>query len=101
MNNIEATVSDFISRAYDNCLKSAAKLKTEKGRDNRISRFAEEMKSAFEKADSFWSGDTMRPHYNGILFTENNMNEVLQLESKSVDWSKITEDNCIMQQKQV
>lgn len=92
LGNLESTVSSFISRAYNSCLMSASKLKTEKGRANRISRFAEEMRKAFEKADTFWPGDNMKPHYTGVLYTEENLKEVQQLASNQVDWSMVSQE---------
>lgn len=86
-DNIELTVSDFIKRAYQHNLKSAAKLKTEKGRHERMMRNYGEMKSSFDKASSFWNGDNFRPSYGGILYTENNSEELQQIYEKPIDWS--------------
>lgn len=54
-----------------------------------MNRFFDEMKSAFEKADTYWPGNTMLPHYNGVLFTDKNLYELQQLADMAIDWSTV------------
>lgn len=93
LTNIETTVNAFIHRSYISCLQAAAKLKTEKGREDRVNRYFDEIKYAFENAQEFWQGDKMRPRYSGALFTERNYDEVLSLEGKTIDWSEFLPTN--------
>lgn len=76
ISNLENTVDDFITRAHDASEAKANALKTEKGRHTRREKFANSLVSAFDCADTFWTGDSVRPHYTGPLFTEKNYKRV-------------------------
>lgn len=79
LSNIEQTVRDFTQRTYSKHLASAAELKTERGRTARMQKCFAEMETAFLNSDSYWSGDSVRPHYEGELYTDVNMEELQKL----------------------
>ncbi|MGN0629985.1 MAG: hypothetical protein ACI4JN_01540, partial [Ruminococcus sp.] len=72
-NDLESSVNAFIDRAYDAQIKKACSLKTEQGKINSLNKFFDSMFAAFESADTLWSGDSVREHYVGKLFTSGNM----------------------------
>lgn len=84
LGNLNATVNDFIDRSYSKTLEDASKLKTETAKRNRVVKYSTAMLSAFEMANSFWSGNNMYPHYEGNLFTDDNLNRVKEI-AASVD----------------
>ena len=74
--NIEATVDDFITRAVEaNDIKVAA-LKTNKAKTRNRDDFAVKLISAFDCANTFWTGNHGFPHYSGKLFTPSNYKRV-------------------------
>lgn len=87
--NMEQTVRDFTTRTYSKQLLSAAELKTERGRNARMQKCFTEMEASFLKSDSYWSGDSLRPHYNGKLYTDTNMEELRQIYEAPIDWENI------------
>ena len=74
--NLEATVNDFIDRADEDNLRKLARLKTEQARRRNRVDFAIKLISAFDCANTFWSGkyspSRSYPHYTGPLFTQAN-----------------------------
>lgn len=76
ISNLDATVNDFIDRAVDANNKKLSSLKTEKARKRNREDFAVKLISAFDCANTFWSGKWSQsrtfPHYTGPLFTQNN-----------------------------
>lgn len=80
INNLEATVNDFIDRAVVANNDKLASLKTEKARKRNRENFAIKLISAFDCAHTFWSGNFSQsrsyPHYTGPLFTSNNYKRV-------------------------
>ena len=80
IRNLEATVNDFIDRAVAANKRKVLALKTEKARKRNREDFAIKLISAFDCANSFWSGSISQtryyPHYTGPLFTRNNYQRV-------------------------
>lgn len=79
LTKLEDNVNEFLDRAIADNQKNIAALKTEKGKKSKELKFAESLVSAFDCANSFWSGDGTMPHYVGSLFTENNYKRVKKL----------------------
>lgn len=81
LDNLEATVDDFIDRAVAANNQKVASLKTEKARIRNRKDFAIKLIAAFDCAHTFWSGNFSKsrvyPHYTGPLFTQNNYRRVL------------------------
>ena len=80
INNLEATVDDFIDRAVEANNEKIASMKTAKARERNREDFAIKLISAFNSAHSFWTGSfspsKTYPHYTGPLFTPNNYKRV-------------------------
>jgi len=80
LNNLEATVNDFIDRAVAANDGKLSTLKTEKARKKNREDFAIKLISAFDCAHTFWSGSISQsrsyPHYTGPLFTTSNYKRV-------------------------
>ena len=76
ISNMEATVNDFIDRALAANQQKINSLKTESTRQNNRVKFVTSLISAFDRANTFWSGSYSQtriiPHYAGPLFTPNN-----------------------------
>lgn len=80
IRNLEAIVNDFIDRAVAANERKVLALKTEKARKRNREDFTIKLISAFDCANSFWSGSIGQtryyPHYTGPLFTRNNYQRV-------------------------
>lgn len=80
IHNMEVTVNDFIDRAVTANQQKLASLKTEKAKQNNHEKFAETLITAFDHANTFWTGSFSQtrayPHYTGPLFTANNYQRV-------------------------
>lgn len=80
LDNLEATVDDFIDRAVAANNQKVASLKTEKARVRNRKDFAIKLIAAFDCAHTFWTGSFSQsrvyPHYTGPLFTPNNYRRV-------------------------
>lgn len=80
INNLEATVNDFIDRAVLANDRKIAALKTESAKKRNREAFAIKLISAFDCANTFWSGNFSQsrayPHYTGPLFTVSNYKRV-------------------------
>lgn len=74
--NLDATVNDFIDRAFAANQAKIASLKTEKAKRANYEKFVDSLISAFDCAHTFWPGDRGFPHYSGPLFTEVNYRRV-------------------------
>ncbi len=70
---LEKSVNDFIDRSFYNQIQKTEKLKTDKSKENSMKRYIEKMQSAFQNANSFWSGNTGEEHYKGRLYTPSNI----------------------------
>lgn len=83
LENLDKTVDAFITRAYETELEAAAKLKTDKGKEGRMSKFYERMLSAFDSSHTFWTGSYTRsgpmPHYTGELYRKENYERLVQM----------------------
>lgn len=79
ISNLGETVDKFITRAYNKQVEKSSKLKTETGKQKSNKKFAENLKDAFDHADSFWAGHETQVHYEGQLFTEQNYQRVLSI----------------------
>lgn len=72
-NDLESSVNAFIDRAYEAQIIKTCSLKTEQGKINSLNKFFDSMFAAFECANTFWTGDSVKVHYVGELFTSGNM----------------------------
>ena len=85
IQNMEATVDDFITRAISANQDKLNALKTEKAKRANYEKFVTSLVSAFDCANTFWTGNFSGignkplPHYRGPLFTENNYRRVKSL----------------------
>lgn len=79
INNLEATVDNFIDRALDANKQKIASLKTEKARERNNDNFTSALIAAFDCAHTFWKGDRGFPHYDGPLYTDANYLRVKDL----------------------
>ncbi len=79
VTNLWEIVDGFITRAYNKQREKAAKLKTDNGKQKSNAKFAAELKSAFDHANSFWPGHKNQVHYEGPLFTDKNYQRVLSI----------------------
>ena len=73
IDGLEDSVGAFIERSYQKNLEKAQALKTEKGQQARMQKYAQTMFDAFDSASDFWEGYEGRPHYSGKLYTEGNL----------------------------
>lgn len=78
-SNLYEIVNNFITRSYNKQREKASKLKTDSGKQKSNAKFAAELKSAFDHADSFWIGHANQAHYQGPLFTDENYQRVLSI----------------------
>ena len=76
LSNLDATVHDFIERSHHQAVQKAEAMKTEKGKLNTLSKYADSLSAAFDTANTFWTGNTGCPHYTGTLYTANNLAQV-------------------------
>lgn len=79
VNNIEYIVDSFIDRVVSDNKNKVAKLKTPSAIYRNTEKCLIALISAFDCANTFWSGNSLAPHYNGYLYTEANYNKVLGL----------------------
>lgn len=71
-NDLGSSVKAFIDRTYEAQILKTCNLKTQQGKVNSLNKYFDSMFSAFECANTFWSGDSTRAHYTGNLFTDSN-----------------------------
>lgn len=80
IDNLDATVNNFIDRALEANKQKIDSLKTESAKQNNRAKFASALMSAFNSANSFWSGSSSQtrfiPHYTGSLYTQNNYQRI-------------------------
>lgn len=81
LDNLESTVNDFIDRSYQKAIFDSKKLKTTRGRENKLSAYFSSLDAAFELSHTFWEGNKGFPHYSGPLYTENNYMKLKDLEN--------------------
>lgn len=86
MDNLEATVNDFLDRSFADACQKVETLKTEKAKQSRREKYVDSINSAFECANTFWGGNMMYPHYTGCLYTEGNVQHFKSL-IKSNEWT--------------
>lgn len=87
LNNLEHQVNLFIDRTYEKQQEKMSKLKTEKSKANSFEKYAENMRASFKSANNFWQGSSISSHYNGKLYTQNNilyLEKVLEKGNKSL-----------------
>ena len=72
INNLEATVNDFIDRSIIAHVEKNEHLKEEKTKDQKLYKHISSMLLDFEESNRFWQGNGMFPHYSGLLYTEAN-----------------------------
>lgn len=78
-NGLEKTVFVFIDRYMADTKEKVSKLKTEKGKQNKYDSLVTKLMSAFDCADTFWTGNGIYPHYTGPLYTQSNYDFVKQI----------------------
>lgn len=83
-NETETMVNDMIERTYSKESECASKLKTDKAKINRMTKYFEKMEEAFAKSDTYWVGWNFvsghkLPHYKGELYTEANLKKLYDL----------------------
>lgn len=76
IENLGATVDNFIDRALEDNQKKISSLKTEKAKRANYEKFASSLVEAFDRANVFWTGNKGFPHYSGPLYTEENYRRV-------------------------
>ena len=84
LDDLEVSVNTFIDRSYQKNLAKAQALKTEKGQQARMKKYAQTMFDAFDSASDFWEGYEGRPHYTGMLYTKNNLEYLHSLLDKYI-----------------
>lgn len=77
--SLESSVNDFINRSYEAQMIKVCSLKTQQGKMSSMKKYFDSRLAAFDHASSFWSGDNMKPHYTGKLFTDNNKAYLISL----------------------
>lgn len=77
--NLEAIVDDFVSRAVEANNIKIASLKTDAAKTRNSEKFCISLISAFDCAQTFWSGSKGLPHYSGPLFTPSNYQRVQEM----------------------
>ena len=80
----EKMVNDMIDRTYAKEIEQACKLKTRKARENRMNKYFSKMEETIKNSKTFWTGwQFSNPyksiHYDGKLYTENNLNKLHKL----------------------
>lgn len=73
------TVDGFIDRALAANKQEIAKLKTTRAKDEKYADFIIALISAFDCANTFWTGNKIEPHYTGPLYTKANYERVEKL----------------------
>lgn len=71
-NDLGSSVKAFIDRTYEAQILKTCNLKTHQGKVNSLNKYFDSMFSAFECANTFWSGSNEKVHYTGNLFTDSN-----------------------------
>lgn len=89
--NIESLVDEFVTRSHGAEYEKARQLKTEKGQRSRMEKYFANMYEAFSNASSCWTGNSNSPHYEGHLYTENNLTRLKQIETLTL--SKLISNN--------
>lgn len=89
-NDTETMVSKMIERTYSKELESISKLKTDKAKLNRMTKYFEKMETAFNNSNSYWEGwkfpsGYQYTHYNGELYTENNLKQLHELKETTLN----------------
>lgn len=79
IKNLNKTVDNFIDRAIENNHCKFSKLKTNAAKMKSYKDFIIALISAFDCAHTFWTGNTIYPHYTGPLFTRKNYQRALDL----------------------
>lgn len=79
LDNLGATVNDFIDRSYAHTRQKSDAMKTERGRLNTLDRYAKALEDAFTDPHQFWTGNYGKPHYTDRLYTEENLHRVNEL----------------------
>ena len=79
---MEKSVNDFITRTYQKQIDKMSTLKSDKAKENSFNKYAEKMRTAFNSADTYWSGNLSSPHYTGKLYTSANLSYLESLLNK-------------------
>lgn len=85
LEEIETRVNMFIERSFIDVTEKTKQLKTEKGKLNRLMNYFANMETAFNNSHNYWEGSSNTPHYNGILYTDNNIQKLHDLKEKSMN----------------
>lgn len=76
---MEHIVSDFTLRYMEKVKADTRSKKTLEGKEKHYGDALNALISAFDCANTFWSGNTKSPHYTGPLFTQKNYDVVQKL----------------------
>lgn len=84
-SKLEKYVDGFINRAFSDKKVKVGKLKTDKSKASNWKKFFDDMFTAFENADTYWTGDPKSKHYTGALYTKANIKHLEKLKRKTID----------------
>lgn len=76
INNLEATVDDFVDRVIIAQSNKNELLSTQREKDIRMKKCVENLWNSFYEANDYWQGNNMYPHYTGKLFSDDNFQRV-------------------------
>lgn len=85
LDQLELTVDLFVTRAVEKECKERAKISDPQESYSHHEKFLIALISAFDCANTFWSGDKISPHYIGPLFTKENYARVQVMYNKLDD----------------
>lgn len=79
LNNLSATVNDFIDRSYTQARQKADTMKTEKGRFKHLGTLCQIPGRCLCHPHQFWTENVGYPHYTEQLYTEENVHRMHEL----------------------
>lgn len=85
LNGLGDRVSLFVGRYMNHAWKTSSKIKSESCREDTYVDFVNKLISAFDCADTFWTGNKGFPHYTGPLFTKENYDQVQSIWDEACD----------------
>lgn len=76
LNNLEATVNDFIDRVIIAQSEKNDALESQHEKNKKMEKCVERLWNSFYEANDYWRGNGAYPHYTGRLFTDSNLGRV-------------------------
>lgn len=76
LNNLEATVNDFIDRVIIAQSDKNEMLETQYEQDKRMEKCLSNLWNSFYESNDYWRGNNMFPHYDGKLYVDKNFERV-------------------------